>query len=57
MVEQRKLFVHLINNEVKTPVIIGRSYGDLSEEALQLFYKVTILDTIIRWVRRWDVYK
>ena len=34
--EQRKLFVHLINNGVKTPVIIGRAYGDLSEEQLQL---------------------
>tara|TARA_B100000683_G_scaffold225367_1_gene223924 strand:- start:52 stop:1965 length:1914 start_codon:yes stop_codon:yes gene_type:complete len=34
--EQRKLFVNLINNGVKTPVIIGRAYGNLSEEQLQL---------------------
>ena len=34
--EQRKLFAELINNEVKTPVIIGRAYGNLSEEQLQL---------------------
>ena len=38
--EQRKLFVHLINNGVKTPVIIGRSYCDMSEEQLQLSAKV-----------------
>ena len=52
--EQRKLFVHLINNEVKTPVIIGRAYGDLSEEQLQL-HKCDF-GTIIRWVRRWNIY-
>lgn len=34
--EQRKLFVELLNNGIKTPVIIGRYYGDLSEEQLQL---------------------
>ena len=34
--EQRKLFAELINSGVKTPVIIGRSYGHLSEEQLQL---------------------
>ena len=34
--EQRRLFVELINNEIKTPVIIGRAYTDLSEEQLQL---------------------
>ena len=34
--EQRRLFVALINNEIHTPVIIGRAYTDLSEEQLQL---------------------
>ena len=34
--EQRKLFTELINTEMKNPVIIGRTYGDLSEEQLQL---------------------
>jgi len=34
--EQRKLFVDLINFNIKTPVIIGRAYGNLSLEQLQL---------------------
>jgi (E)-4-hydroxy-3-methylbut-2-enyl-diphosphate synthase len=34
--EQRKIFVELINNSVKNPVIIGRAYADLSEEQLQI---------------------
>ena len=34
--EQRRLFIELINNEIKTPVIIRRSYTDLSEKQLQL---------------------
>ena len=34
--EQRKLFTELMNNGIKTPVIIGRAYGNLSEEQLQL---------------------
>ena len=34
--EQRKLFTELMNNNIKTPVIIGRAYGNLSEEQLQL---------------------
>ncbi len=34
--EQRKLFTELMNNGIKTPVIIGRAYGDLSSEQLQL---------------------
>jgi len=34
--EQRNLFVDLINAECKTPVIIGRAYGDLTPEQLQL---------------------
>ena len=37
MSEQRKLFVDLLNSNCKTPVIIGRSYGDLSSEMLQLY--------------------
>ena len=36
LAEQRKLFTELMNNDIKTPVIIGRAYGDLSEEQLQL---------------------
>jgi (E)-4-hydroxy-3-methylbut-2-enyl-diphosphate synthase len=34
--EQRKLFTELMNNNIKTPVIIGRAYGNLLEEQLQL---------------------
>ncbi len=34
--EQRRLFVELMNNNIKTPVIIRRSYRDLSAEKLQL---------------------
>ena len=36
LAEQRKLFTELMNNGIKTPVIIGRAYADLSEEQLQL---------------------
>jgi (E)-4-hydroxy-3-methylbut-2-enyl-diphosphate synthase len=36
LAEQRKLFTELMNNDIKTPVIIGRAYGNLSEEQLQL---------------------
>ena len=36
LAEQRKLFTELMNKGIKTPVIIGRAYGDLSEEQLQL---------------------
>ncbi|MBC8266933.1 MAG: (E)-4-hydroxy-3-methylbut-2-enyl-diphosphate synthase [Flavobacteriales bacterium] len=34
--EQRKIFTELMNNGIKTPVVIGRAYGDLSSEQLQL---------------------
>ena len=34
--EQRRLFAKLMNEGVKTPVVIGRAYGKLSEEKLQL---------------------
>lgn len=36
MAEQRRLFIELINNNCNTPVIIGRAYGDLTPEQLQL---------------------
>jgi len=36
LAEQRKLFTELMINKVRTPVIIGRAYGDLSQEQLQL---------------------
>ena len=36
MAEQRKLFIELINNNCTTPVIIGRAYGNLTPEQLQL---------------------
>ena len=34
--EQRRLFVELINSEIKTPIIIKRGYSDLSQEQLQI---------------------
>ncbi len=34
--EQRRIFIELMNADCKTPVVIGRAYGDLSEEQLQL---------------------
>ena len=34
--EQRKLFTELMNNGIKTPVVIGRAYADLLEDQLQL---------------------
>ena len=36
MAEQRRLFVELINQKCTFPVIIGRAYGNLKEEELQL---------------------
>ena len=36
LAEQRKLFTELMTNNIKTPVIIGRSYVDFSEQQLQL---------------------
>ena len=36
LAEQRKLFAELMSNKVRTPVVIGRAYGDLSKEQLQL---------------------
>jgi (E)-4-hydroxy-3-methylbut-2-enyl-diphosphate synthase len=37
MPEQRRLFVTLMNNSCDVPVIVGRSYTDLSPEQLQLY--------------------
>ena len=34
--EQRRLFIELINSEIKTPIIIKRGYSDLSQEQLQI---------------------
>ena len=34
--EQRKFMVELINNDIKTPVIIARTYKNLSDEQLQI---------------------
>ncbi|MFL2569839.1 MAG: (E)-4-hydroxy-3-methylbut-2-enyl-diphosphate synthase [Flavobacteriales bacterium] len=36
MAEQRRLFMELMNSDCQVPVIIGRAYGGLSEEKLQL---------------------
>jgi (E)-4-hydroxy-3-methylbut-2-enyl-diphosphate synthase len=37
MAEQRRLFVELINNQCKVPVIIGRAYANLPVDKLQLY--------------------
>ena len=39
LAEQRKLFSELMNNKVRTPVVIGRAYGDLSARAIATFSK------------------
>ena len=36
MAEQRRLFIKLMNNNCNTPVIIGRAYGNLTKNQLQL---------------------
>lgn len=36
MAEQRRLFIELINSDCQTPVIIGRAYGDITPEQMQL---------------------
>ena len=36
MAEQRKLCIELMNAKCNTPIVIGRAYGDLTEEELQL---------------------
>lgn len=37
MAEQRRLFVELIDNDCKVPVVIGRAYRDLKPDQLQIF--------------------
>lgn len=37
LAEQRYIFNYLVEHSCKTPVIIGRAYGDLTEEQLQLY--------------------
>jgi (E)-4-hydroxy-3-methylbut-2-enyl-diphosphate synthase len=37
MAEQRRLFVELIANDCKVPVVIGRAYHDLKPDQLQIF--------------------
>jgi len=37
MVEQRRLFIELMMNDCKVPVVIGRAYGDLQVEQLQVY--------------------
>jgi len=37
MSEQRRIFVELLENNCKTPIIIGRSYSDITDEVLQLY--------------------
>jgi (E)-4-hydroxy-3-methylbut-2-enyl-diphosphate synthase len=37
MAEQRRLFVDLLLNDCKTPVIIGRAYRDLKADQLQIY--------------------
>ena len=36
MAEQRRLFIELIEQDCKTPVVIGRAYKDLEPETMQL---------------------
>ena len=40
--EQRRLFIDLINCQIKTPVIIGRAYQNLTENQLQIFASVDL---------------
>ena len=56
LAEQRKLFTELMNNGIKTPVIIGRAYGDLSEEQLQLSASSDLGGFTFRWIGRWNIY-
>ena len=37
MAEQRRLIIELMQQDCDVPVILGRAYGDISEEQLQLF--------------------
>ena len=40
--EQRKLFTDLINSNIKNPVIIGRTYKNLSDEQLQISSSIDV---------------
>ncbi|MCB0480163.1 MAG: (E)-4-hydroxy-3-methylbut-2-enyl-diphosphate synthase [Flavobacteriales bacterium] len=42
MAEQRRLFIELMTNNCDIPVIIGRAYGDLNSDQLQLFASTDI---------------
>ncbi len=42
MPEQRRIFIDLLNKEIKNPVIIKRSYGNLEEHKLMLFSSTDI---------------
>tara|TARA_X000001036_G_scaffold417326_1_gene435193 strand:+ start:4046 stop:5974 length:1929 start_codon:yes stop_codon:yes gene_type:complete len=46
MSEQRRLFVDLLENNCKVPIIIGRSYSDITDEMLQL-YSATDLGALL----------
>lgn len=37
MAEQRRIFVSLMNSECETPVVIGRAYGSLTTDQLQIY--------------------
>jgi len=37
LAEQRRLFVELIERDCRVPIIIGRAYGDLTSDQLQLY--------------------
>ena len=47
LAEQRSIFFKLMNSENTTPVIIGRTYGDLSVSDLQLYSSTDIGGLII----------
>ncbi len=47
MAEQRRLFIKLIDANCRVPVIIGRSYGSLSPESLQLDSAIDIGSLLI----------
>ena len=42
MAEQRRLFMELMSENCQIPVIIGRAYGDLSTENLQLYSAIDL---------------
>ena len=42
LAEQRALFIRLINAQINIPIVVGRSYGDLSISDLQLYSSTDI---------------